>query len=113
MTTLDKINSMPVVPRSAVMPIAAFGQLDWGDIATSLIGAVGSIGGAAITAALAPSVKSATQTATTAGQPVAIQQPAAATNYTPWIIGGGLAIGGLILAMTMRRNGDSYSRRPR
>lgn len=111
MTAIKKINRLSPVPASAITTVSAFGQ--WTGLASSLIGAIGGIGSAAITAALAPSVKSATTTATTA-QPATVIQPAApTTNYTPWLIGGGLAFGGLMLAMTMRRRDDSPSRRRR
>ncbi|MDE2105987.1 MAG: hypothetical protein KGL39_52680, partial [Patescibacteria group bacterium] len=99
-STVEQINRMPVLPASA---ITGFSQ--WSGLASSLISAVGSVGSAAITAALAPHPGGSSSSGTAATAPVVVPAAATATptNYTPWLIGGALGLGGLVLALSLGR----------
>lgn len=95
--TINAINRLPVMPRSA----RGFGQ--WAAIVGAAISAAGQIGSSAITATLAPTPK--TTVVQQAAAPVAAVKPApsAATDYAPWLIGGGIAFAALlIIILTMR-----------
>lgn len=91
--TIRRLNKMSTVPRSAI------GFAQWGTIVSGIVQAAGQIGAAAATSALAPSAKKST------AAPVVIQAPAPAASgisSNTLLIGGGVAIAVLAMAMVMK-----------
>jgi hypothetical protein len=106
----SKLNRMSPIPRSSV---GGFGQ--WAALATTLLTSLASVGSSVASAEIDKSIAGASASAAKAAAAPAQPQggPASSvpavrstsTNYTPWLIGGGLAIGALIIIMSTKKKG--------
>jgi len=88
----------------ARVPSSSSGEWDWNAFASGLIGLVGQVGSSAIDTLLRKPMDAETRAAMLAEiKKLQDSGQIPKTNYTPWIIGGSVVAGLLVLALVLKR----------